>query len=186
MTYHDRYTGRVGDEASDAGRITFEGVVERLVEAWGFMWRMPDREAGWLRAPSAGAIYQRGQLSRQELWALYQVDSDDYDRDALPKLPGLRTAEVDRMEEALGWVEWVDPAHRRLVGMVLQSMHRGDDAQVQWTGIAKRLGWAGHPDTLAKRWSRAIFRIAQRLEKAKNGGNAHLGGVNPSNALGVK
>lgn len=165
---------------------TFDLVVERLVEAWGFMWRMPDREAGWLRGRLSGSIYQRGVLTRQEAWALYQLDSDDYDRDALPKLPGLRTAEVDRMEEALGWVEWIDPAHRRLVGMVLQSMHRGDDAQVQWTQIGKRLGWAGHPDTLAKRWSRAIFRIAQRLERGRNGGNPHLGTVNPSNAIGVK
>lgn len=186
MTYHDRYTGRVGDEASDAGRITFDSVVERLVEAWGFMWRMPDREAGWLRGRLSSAIYERGVLTRQEAWALYQLDGDDYDRDALPKLPGLRTAEVDRMEEALGWVEWVEPAHRQLVGLVLQSMHRGQDAQVPWTRIARRMGWAGHPDTLAKRWSRAVFRIAQRLDRGRNGGNPHLGTVNPSNALGVK
>lgn len=186
MTYRFHQDGRVGHDASDTGSMAFEDVVERLVEAWGFMWRMPDREAGWLRAPQAGAIYQRGVLTRQEAWALYQLDSDDYDRDALPKLPGLRTAEVDRMEEALGWVEWIDPAHRRLVGLVLQSMHRGDEAQVPWTRIAKRIGWAGHPDTLSKRWDRAIFKIAQRLNRARNGGFTHLEGVNPSNALGVK
>lgn len=165
---------------------TFDRVVERMVEAWGFLWRMPDREAGWLRDVQASSIYSRGQISRQDLWALYQIDSDDYDRDAMPKLPGLRTAEVDRMDEALGWVEWVDPAHRRLVGMVLQSMHRGDEAQVPWGRIAKRIGWAGHPDTLSKRWSRAVTRIAQRLDRAQSGGNLHLGAVNPSNALGVK
>ena len=186
MSYGFHQAGRVGEDASDAGRITFDGVVERLVEAWGFMGRMPDREAGWLRDVRAGAIYSRGQIGRQELWALYQIDSDDYDRDALPKLPGLRSHEVDRREEALGWVEWVDPAHRRLVGMVLHVLHRGDEAQVPWGRIAKRLGWAGHPDTLSKRWSRAITRIAQRLSRGGNGGNSHLEGVNPSNALGVK
>lgn len=165
---------------------TFDRVVERLVEAWGFLWRMPDREAGWLRDVQASAIYEQGQISRQDRWALYQIDSDDYDRDAVGKLPGLRTAEVDRMNEALGWVEWVDPAHRRLVGVVLQTLHRNEEAQLPWGRIARKIGWAGHPDTLAKRWGRSITRIAQRLDRHENGGNPHLGAVNPSNALGVK
>jgi hypothetical protein len=165
---------------------TFDRVVERMVEAWGFLWRMPDREAGWLRDVQASTIYERGQISRQDLWALYQIDSDDYDRDAMPKRPGLRTAEVDRMDEALGWVEWVEPAHRRLVGVVLQTLHRNEEAQLPWRRIARKIGWAGHPDTLAKRWSRSVTRIAQRLARAETGGNPHLETVKPSNALGVK
>lgn len=55
---------------SDDGAVTFALVEERLVEAWGFLRRMPDREAGWLMDVRASSIYERGQLSRQELWEL--------------------------------------------------------------------------------------------------------------------
>lgn len=158
---------------SIADATSFEGVQDRLLEAWGFLRRMPDREAGWLRDAKASSIYQRGQLAARETWALYQIDSDDYDRDALPKLPGLRSAEVDRMDEALGWIAWVDARDRKLVAVVLAQLHN-DAARPSWTGAARALGFGGHPDTLAKRYSRAITRIAVKLGRGEKPGNLHL------------
>ena len=157
--------GRVRTEASDGGRfVSFDDVGERLVEAWDFMWRMPDREARYVHASSVSSLYSRFQLSRSEAWALCRIDSDDYDKDALPKPPPLRSAEVDRMNETLAWVEWVDERDRKLVGMVLAYLHRGW-ARPPWRSIAKRMGWGGHPDTLAKRYSRALSRIAMKLNR---------------------
>ena len=124
-----------------AGLTEYEAVQERLVEAWGFLRRMPDREAGWIREPGASGIYQRGQLSRQELWAQYKVDSDDYDRDQRPTLPGLRSHEVDRMWEALGWIDAVvEPRDRKLLGVVLGQLSR-DNARPAWVSAAKAIGW---------------------------------------------
>lgn len=153
--------------------VTFDWVEERLVEAWGFMRRMPDAEAGWMRDAKASSIYGRGRMTRQELWALYQIDSDDYDRDAVGRLPGLRTAEVDRMEEALGWIEHVEPRDRKLIGVVLAQLERGE-ARPMWRAAAAKLGWGGHPDTLAKRYSRGIGRIAAMVSNAENGGFLRL------------
>lgn len=152
------------ERAASEGLVSFDDVGERLVEAWDFMWRMPDREAGYVRAGSVSSLYRLFQLSRQEAWALYRIDGDDYDRDALPKPLPLRAAEVDRMNETLAWVEWVDERDRKLVGMVLSYLHRGA-ARPPWRAIAKRMGWAGHPDTLSKRWSRALAKIAMKLNR---------------------
>ena len=158
--------------------VTFDSVEERLVEAWGFLRRMPDREAGWLKDVRASSIYERGQLSRQELWALYQLDSDDYDSDARPRMPGLRSVEVDRMDQALGWIGWVDSRDRKLVGIILGQLHSGA-SRPAWKSAAKAIGWAGHTDTLAKRYSRAITRIAVKLDNVGSGCFARLETVKP-------
>lgn len=163
---------------SDIGAVTFDLVEERLVEAWGFLRRMPDREAGWLMDARASSIYQRGQLSRQELLELYQIDAAEYDRDATPTLPGLRSVEVDRMDQALGWMAWVDARDRKLVGIILGQMDRGA-SRPAWSSAAKALGWVGHADTLAKRYSRAITRIATKLDRIGNGCFARLEPVKP-------
>lgn len=162
-----------------AGLTEYEAVQERLVEAWGFLRRMPDREAGWIREPGASGIYQRGQLSRQELWAQYKVDSDDYDRDQRPTLPGLRSHEVDRMWEALGWIDAVvEPRDRKLLGVVLGQLSR-DNARPAWVSAAKAIGWGGHPDTLAKRYGRALTAICVYIDKAETRRNSHLEAVKP-------
>lgn len=178
MTSPNSISGRIAANASEDGSITFEGVQERLVEAWGFLRRMPDREAGWLMDVRASSIYERGQLSRQELRELYQIDSADYDRDALPRMPGLRSVEVDRMEQALGWMGWVDARDRKLVGIVLGQLERGS-SRPAWASAAKSLGSTVEPDTLRKRYSRAITRIAMKLDKVGNGCFARLEHVKP-------
>lgn len=178
MTSPNSISGRISANASEDGSITFDGVQERLVEAWGFLRRMPDREAGWLMDVRASSIYERGQLSRQELWELYQIDSADYDRDALPRMPGLRSVEVDRMEQALGWMGWVDARDRKLVGIILGQLERGA-SRPAWASAAKVLGSTVEPDTLRKRYSRAITRIAAKLDNVGNGCFARLERVKP-------
>lgn len=142
--------------------LSYGDVIERLVEAWGFLRRMPDREAGWVRSGQVSSLYRLCQLTPREAWSLYRIDSDDYDRDAQPRQPGLRAAEVDRMNETLAWVEWVPERDRKLVGVALSRLERGD-ATVPWIALAPVLALGVGPDALRMRFDRAITRIAARL-----------------------
>ncbi len=82
------------------------------------------------------------------------------------------------MDQALGWIGWVDARDRKLVGIILGQLHRGA-SRPAWSSAAAVLGWAGHADTLAKRYSRAITRIATKLDKVGNGCFARLEPVKP-------
>lgn len=145
--------------------MTHDMVIERLLEAWGFMRRMPDREAVWLR-PSAGvsSLYAQRPLTARDAWSLWGYAEDGPDKDARPKMPGLRTVEVDRMTVALSWIEYVDARDRKLVGAVLKQLDQGA-ARPSWTAIGATLGLDVHRETLAKRWDRAISRIALKLNR---------------------
>lgn len=142
--------------------LSYGDVIERLVEAWGFLRRMPDREAAWVRSGQVSSLYRLCQLTPREAWSLYQIDSDEYDRDAKPRQPGLRTAEVDRMNETLAWVEWVPERDRKLLGAALSRLERGDTT-VPWVALAPALALGVGPDALRKRFDRAVSRIAARL-----------------------
>jgi hypothetical protein len=136
---------------------TFEAVEERLIEAWEFLGRMPDREARFQRV-SISSLYQSIVREWNDYW-----QTDDH-----PPRLGLRSAEVDRMEQALGWMTgYVRPADRKLVGLALQALAKGA-AEVPWRGLCKPMGWGGHADALRKRYSRAITRIANSLNSAEN------------------
>lgn len=162
--------GRVRGEGSEAGRVTVEGAVEqldrefmtfelveeRLVEAWGYLLRLPDRERGWQRIKAMWPDMRRHTAFG---------DYGDMDADARPKLPGLRTAEVDSMDEALAWVEWVPRQHRALVGIVLSQLQRV--ARPEWQWIAEQLGEGVEPDAYRKRYSRALTTICNRLNTAE-------------------
>jgi hypothetical protein len=161
--------GRVRDQGSVGGRVlndaveqldrelaTFDLVEERLVEAWGYLLRLPDREKGWHRLKASWPNVRRHTAFG---------DYGDMDADAKPKLPGLRTAEVDRMEEALGWVEWVPAQHRALIGVVLSQLQRAD--RPEWPFVALELDRSVDPDAYRKRYSRALTRICERLNGAE-------------------
>lgn len=160
MTYDERVGGKVATSPSECGRDdfwTFAAVEERLVEAWEFLGRMPDREAGWLKV-GVSSIYR----------AIVREWNDYWQTDDKPVRLGLRTAEVDRMNEALDWLEHVRPADRKLVGFVLQALARGH-ADPPWGGLCRPMGWGGHPDALRKRYSRAITRICHAENSADFG-----------------
>jgi hypothetical protein len=148
------------------GSWTFDDVEERLIEAWGFLRRMPDREAGWLR-PSIMSLWQQVSMTAEERAAAYQIDGDDYDRDVLPRPPGLRSVEVDRMEEALNWLRHVPERDRRLVGFAIERLERGE-ARVPWRDLMRPMGVVRGEHGLRKRYSRAIAAIAGALNMAEN------------------
>ncbi|QIG79979.1 hypothetical protein [Stakelama tenebrarum] len=141
------------------GLLSYDEVQERLVEAWGFLMRMPDRERGWLRS-GVSSIYREFRLSEAEAWRLYQIDSDDYHGDARPKLPPLSSVEVDRMEEALAWVSAYAP--RRdcgLIGVVLAQLQRS--ARPSWEEAADKIGGDAAPAALSRRYERAMGAVCR-------------------------
>lgn len=152
--------------------LTFDMVIERLLEAWGFLRRMPDREAGWLHSAGVASVYHGQPMTLREVQRAFGIEAAvevaKAAAAATPRLPGLRSAEVDRMNAVFGldgrtgWIEAVEPRDRVLVGLVLQQLDRGA-ARPSWRRLARDLGWSGHPDTLAKRWERAVRAIAFRV-----------------------
>lgn len=161
--------GRVSELASNDGSLlggaveqldrelaTFDLVEARLVEAWGYLLRLPDREIGWHRLKASWPDVRRHTAFG---------DYGDMEPDAKPKLPGLRTAEVDRMEEALGWVEWVAEQHRPLIGVVLGMLQRAD--RPDWDWISGKVDGDPGSDACRKRYSRAVTRICERLNGAE-------------------
>lgn len=140
----------------DCELATFDVVEERLVEAWGFMMRLPDREIGWQRIV---AIWP--ELRRHNSFG----DYGDMDTDARPRRPGLRSEEIERMEQALGWVDWVPQQHRRLIGLVLTMLQKIDDPD--WVWAAARIEGAPKPDACRKRYNRSLSRICERLNGAE-------------------
>jgi hypothetical protein len=152
------YRGTLRDAVAqlDADLMTFDLVQERLVEAWGYLLRMPDREAGFQRIKAMWPDVRRHNAFG---------DYGDMDVDAKPKLPGLRTAEVDQMEEALGWVEWVSERDRKLIGLVLGQLQRL--AHPEWDAVARRIVPSPTADACRKRYGRALHRICTRLESRR-------------------
>jgi len=135
---------------------TFDLVEERLREAWGFMLRLPDRERGWQRL-----LAKWPEMRRHN----YFGDYGDIDVDARPRKPGLRSTEVERMDEALGWVDWVAPQHRALMGLVLSMLQKIDDPD--WVWVAGKLRDGTEPSACRMRYNRSITRICERLNGAE-------------------
>ncbi|MFD1951882.1 hypothetical protein ACFSGX_14000 [Sphingomonas arantia] len=153
---------------------TFAAVQERLVEAMLMLWRLPDRERGWLR------------VSISSLWSQYHptvgmnpAERAEYllshDRDEAPRLPGLTRAQVGAMEEALGWMRFVDVADRKLVGLAITQLAEGH-SQVSWRRLLKPMGLTLGADGLRMRYGRALNRIAVALD---DGGNPCLSASRP-------
>lgn len=155
---NQREDGRIG---LPEGFWTFGDVEERLIEAWGLLARLPDpsRHSGWLR------------VQGMTLWREVRAEWNDYwQTDEAKRIEGwdgaapLKTGEVDRMEDALGWIEWVRPDDRKLLGMALKVRSAGYD-QLPWRQISRAIGWGGHNQALARRYERAISAIAMRLNR---------------------
>lgn len=130
---------------------TFEAVEERLIEAWVLLHRMPDREAAWLGQAVMGLWRQ---VKRE--WDAYSQDSAD-----VRLTLGARAAEVDRMDEALDWLRHVRGVDRKLVGLAIKMKAAGHEPS--WVAIRAKLGWGVSPDACRKRYARAIYIIAHKL-----------------------
>jgi hypothetical protein len=63
---------------------------------------------------------------------------------------------IDRMDEALGWLCWLEPAERQLVWLRAEGM--------PWKWITRRLGIGR--TTAWQRWTIALLKMAVRLNAA--------------------
>ena len=72
--------------------------------------------------------------------------------------PAAAPEAIDRMDEALGWLMWLDPEERRLVWLRAEG--------VPWKRITRRLGIGR--TTAWQRWTTALLKIAVRLNARLN------------------
>ena len=63
---------------------------------------------------------------------------------------------IDRMDEVLGWLLWLEPEERQLVWLRAEGL--------PWKWITRRLGMGR--TTAWQRWSTALLKIAVRLDAA--------------------
>ncbi|HEU0045093.1 hypothetical protein [Sphingomonas sp.] len=148
-------SGRIDLQASIAGSFTLAEVEERLVEAMLTCWRHADRERGWQRLRSAWPEITRDVLAG---------DYDDRGGDmasAVLRPASLTRREVGEMEEAFGWVEVLAPIDRKLVGLAVSELARGQ-RQVRWALVMRQMGLSRGRDGLRMRYGRAMARVCQR------------------------
>lgn len=142
---------RVPGEAGEL--IDFESVEARLVEAFETLWRLPDTSPG-------------PRLRTMALWREVVPDRADIDSTPTPGRPGVSRREMARMDEALGWCEWLTPEARRVVGAAVgwQAAGRGE---LRWAEIRRRLGVETTTEALRKVYSRSLSRICGRLNRGR-------------------
>ncbi len=140
----------------EAAFMDFNAVEDRLVEAMSVLRRSGDREWSWLH-PGTLAMFRQ---YRPE-----HVDPDAADRRLVTC--ALTRAEVERADEAMGWVLAAVPEGigRRILGVALMQLAQGDRARIEWPAVRARLGAEGAAMTtngVRMRYNRAITEIAMR------------------------
>jgi hypothetical protein len=130
--------------------IDFVSVEARLVEAFDVLRRLPDPERRFLRTRTMG------------LWAEVRPERVDIDGEGQEARPGVTRGELRRMEEALGWCEWLDGPARKLVGATISSLREADQ-QPNWPHIRRILGETRTTDALRMAYGRALSRICGKL-----------------------
>jgi hypothetical protein len=133
--------------------MNFEAMEERLVEAMAVLIHAGDREHGWLHA---------GTLA---MWRQYKPDIVEADDRPL-RTCGMTRAEVERAEEVLGWMNAAVPAGvaRRVMGVALLKLARGDRARVEWQAVKATLARAGvflSANGARMQYNRAITAICE-------------------------
>jgi hypothetical protein len=83
---------------------------------------------------------------------------------------------IDRMNEALGWLMWLDSEERRLVWLRAEGL--------PWKWITHRLG-VGRT-TAWQRWTVALLKIATRLNAAAEQNRSNTKVLNRSGKLSVQ
>ena len=129
-----RHGRRMAMSMSETG-WTSELVAERLAEAADVLARLPEERVRGILRPVAEA--GRSGMYRPEPAA------------AAPEA-------IDRMDEALGWLCWLEPEERPLVWLRAEGM--------PWKRITHRLGIGR--TTAWQRWTIALLKIATRLNAA--------------------
>ncbi len=144
------------------GMLSFAEVEERLVQALLVCWRQPDRERGWLRLRAHWPDVTR------------ELSAGDYDArgaehsssDVALRPASLTRAEVGEMEEAFGWLAAVEGDDRRVIGLAIAALARGE-ARVPWLKLLKPMGLKRGAEGLRKRYSRAMNRVTVAANSAE-------------------
>jgi hypothetical protein len=142
---------------------SFADVEERLIEAYGFLQRMPDPDARHLRVKTM-SIWQQVSITA----GMNQVEIAEYRLYRAgdpPRMPGLLVSEVGRMEEALGWLMWLKPETRRIVARAIGQLWSGN-TRVDWRMVGADPRVSGSFDRMRAAYQRAIRTLALRLSNA--------------------
>jgi hypothetical protein len=139
-------------------------VQERLVEAYGFLGRLPDRERGWLKTATMSLWRQMSPTAG--MTAVEQAEYRLYRAGDAPRLPGLTRGEVEAMEQTLRWLEWVPAEQRKVVHMAVAQLASGRQTRVAWGSLTSDPTLPGSADRLRKAYGRAITGICNRLNAA--------------------
>ena len=138
----------------------FEAVEERLIEAMGVLLRSTDRERRWLHVTS------------MSLWQQVKIDMTEVAPDDRPMVTcALTRAEVERADEAMGWVVRSVPSGdtRKILGLALTRLvTRGKDRAI-WPWVWEKMGgrsggWT--TDGLRMRYDRAVGSICKEIYRS--------------------
>ena len=86
--------------------------------------------------------------------------------EAVLRPAALTRAEIAEMEEAFDWLSVVKEVDRKLVGLAITALARGEK-QVPWLRLLKPMGLQRGAHGLRKRYGRAMIKVCARA----NGGN---------------
>jgi DNA-directed RNA polymerase specialized sigma24 family protein len=119
-------------------------------------WTMDDVAARFTEAAETGRRLPRVRVQGYfNLWpdfvrdAWEGFDNKDYEYRPLPPTPEA----IDRMLEAMRWVQWLEEEQRHLIWMRAK--------QYEWQKIARRFGCC--TKTAQRRWQRALQLVADGL-----------------------
>ena len=136
--------------------LSFDQVEERLIEAMLVCWRSPDRERGWLRLRSHWP-----EVLREVSAGDYDARGGEHSSSDVVLRPAAQTrAEVASMEEAFGWLEAVQGDDRKVIGLAIARLARGD-RQVPWMQLRASMGVKFGADGLRKRYERALGAVCR-------------------------
>lgn len=131
-------------------------VEARLIEAFEMLDRIEDPVIGTGSGVSG-------------LWRMVLREWSEYSPDTHANRVGCNytTADVARMEEALGWCDWLNPMQRRLLAIVVPMKSIGRTPQ--WKAIGKRIGWAISGNSVRMRYLRALNLITDKANATRAG-----------------
>lgn len=155
----DEFAAEMGAVPAPPGRaLTATDVEARLIEAF----EMLDRIGG-----DVGPAGNSSGVS--SLWRTVLREWSEYSPDTYRNRVGANytTADVARMEESLGWCEWLGPMHRRLIAVVVPMKAIG--RAPQWKAIGRRIGWAITGNSVRMRYQRALNLITVKANAARTG-----------------
>lgn len=123
---------------------------------------LPDAELCFLLEPQRNGIDYTQDWSEEFAAEVERVALGDASRARVRAIPSPR--DIDLMEPSLKWItRFVDRRDRQLVYWAAYDQGREPQSYVRWTKVKRRLQSGHHPDTLKRRYRRAIDEIALGL-----------------------